>query len=64
MMFATIGRLRGRSLPAKFIMATQSVFIVLLLSMFLYISIFDVKRWSRDVAETHTEVPSTAPAKP
>jgi regulator of sigma E protease len=64
MMFATIGRLRGRSLPAKFIMATQSVFIVLLLSMFLYISIFDVKRWSRDAAETHTEVPSTAPAKP
>ena len=64
MMFATIGRLRGRSLPARFIVATQSVFIVLLISMFLYISIFDVRRWSRDAAETHIEVPSTAPAKP
>jgi regulator of sigma E protease len=65
MMFATIGRLRGKSLPTKFIVATQSVFIVLLLSMFLYISIFDVRRWSRDAAEARTQVlpPASAPAK-
>jgi regulator of sigma E protease len=64
MMFATIGRLRGRSLPAKFIVATQSVFIVLLLSMFLYISIFDVRRWSKDAAEARTQVPPAASAAP
>jgi regulator of sigma E protease len=64
MMFATIARLRGRSLPTRFILATQSVFIVLLLSMFLYISVFDVKRWSRDSAETRMQAPAPAPAAP
>jgi len=64
MMFATIGRLRGRSLPTRFIVATQSVFIVLILSLFLYISIFDVRRWSRDAAEARTQVPAAAPAAP
>lgn len=47
--FATIGRLRGRALPMNFIMTAQSVFMVLLLSMILYLSFFDVRRWSRDV---------------
>jgi regulator of sigma E protease len=46
--FATIARLRGRSLPVNFIVTTQSVFVVLLLSLVLYISFFDVRRWSRD----------------
>ena len=64
MMFATIARLRGRSLPTKFIVATQSAFIVLLLAMFLYISIFDVRRWRRDATEAHTQVPAAASAAP
>jgi regulator of sigma E protease len=51
MVFATIGRLRGRALPVNFVVTAQSVFMVLILSMVLYISIFDVKRWSRDSAE-------------
>ena len=33
----------------NFIAATQSVFIVLLLTMVLYVSFFDVRRWTRDV---------------
>lgn len=49
MLFATIGRLRGRALPPNFIMTTQSVFMVLLFSMILYVSFFDVRRIVRDV---------------
>ena len=58
--FATIGRLRGRSLPTNFIVTTQSVFVVLLLSLVLYISFFDVRRWSRDARDSHTLAPAPA----
>jgi regulator of sigma E protease len=73
MLFATIGRLRGRALPASFIMTTQSVFIVLLFSLILYVSFFDVRRLVRDVrnerAETQQQAapaakPAPAPAAP
>ncbi|MFY9924243.1 MAG: RIP metalloprotease RseP [Opitutaceae bacterium] len=63
--FATIGKLRGRALPPNFIMTAQSVFMVLLLSMVVYISFFDVRRWSRDARESHALAPAAAaPAKP
>jgi regulator of sigma E protease len=65
--FATIGRLRGRSLPVNFIVTTQSVFVVLIFSLVVYISIFDVRRWSRDSQAGHalTPVPAApAAAKP
>jgi regulator of sigma E protease len=66
-LFATIGRLRGRALPMNFIMTTQSVFVVLLLSMMLYVSFFDVRRWSRDVkadrAADAAAAAATLPAK-
>jgi regulator of sigma E protease len=48
MLFATIARLRGRALPPNFIMTTQSVFMVLLFTMILYVSFFDVRRIVRD----------------
>jgi len=51
--FATIGRLRGRSLPVNFIVTTQSIFVVLIFSLVIYISIFDVRRWSRDNRDSH-----------
>ena len=63
-LFATIGRLRGRALPLNFIMTAQSVFMVLLLSMILYVSFFDVRRWSRDVkADRAAEAAAAQPAK-
>ena len=55
MVFATIGRIRSRSLPANFIMTTQSVFMVLLFSLILYVSFFDVKRIVRDVRADREE---------
>ncbi|MEO6004912.1 MAG: RIP metalloprotease RseP [Opitutus sp.] len=51
MLFATIGKLRGRPLPANFIIAAQSTFGLLLLVMVLYVSVFDVRRWARDSRE-------------
>ena len=48
MLFATIAKLRGRALPTNFIMATQSTFVLLLFSMILYVSFFDVRRMVRD----------------
>jgi regulator of sigma E protease len=62
MAFATIAQLRGRALPTRFIAATQSVFIVLLISMILYVSIFDVRRWARDVRDERAQ--AQAAAKP
>ena len=53
MLFATIARLRGRALPINFIINTQVVFSVLLFSMFLYISVFDIRRWESDAHAEH-----------
>jgi regulator of sigma E protease len=61
MLFATVSRLRGRPLPVNFIMTAQSVFLVLLFSMVLYVSVFDVRRIVRDVRPEKTE--SAQPAK-
>jgi regulator of sigma E protease len=60
-MFATIARLRGRALPQNFIMSAQQVFIVLLFTMILYVSFFDVRRWWGDVKANQE---AAAPAKP
>lgn len=60
--FATIGQLRGEALPVRFIAAAQSVFFVLLMSMILYVSIFDVRRWARDSREERAQEPAAAPA--
>ncbi|MBM3873983.1 MAG: RIP metalloprotease RseP [Verrucomicrobia bacterium] len=62
MLFATIGRIRGRALPANFIAATQSVFVVLLFTMILYVSFFDVRRIARDLRPAEPP-PATAPAR-
>jgi len=62
MLFATIGRIRGRALPTSFIMAAQSVFFVLIFAFIGYISVFvDVPRWRREHAPD--EPASAAPAK-
>jgi regulator of sigma E protease len=60
MLFATIAKLRGRALPVNFIMATQSTFIVLLFSMIIYVSFFDVRRVVRDVQADRTEAAAQA----
>ncbi len=64
MLFATIGRLRGRPLPGNFIMTAQSTFLVLLFSMVLYVSFFDVRRIVRDVKDQRAAEAAAAPAQP
>ena len=74
MLFATIGKLRGRSLPPGFVAAAQSTFMILLFSLLIYVSFKDVGRWFRDNREeeeyrTNTvepvfeTTPSPAPGK-
>ena len=61
MLFATVGKLRGRPLPANFIVAAQSTFGLLLLAMVLYVSVFDVRRWARD---SRNDVPPATTENP
>ena len=61
MLFATIGKLRGRSLPPDFIATVQGVFMVLLFTMVIYVTFFDVRRWTRDARPERPE--QTAPTK-
>lgn len=48
MLFATIDRLRGKPLPIQFVAAVQVIFMVLLLSLMIYTSFFDIRRWRGD----------------
>jgi regulator of sigma E protease len=71
MLFATVARLRGRALPANFIMTTQSVFMVLLLSLIVYVSFFDTRRWVNDTradravtGQPPAQQPPSVPATP
>jgi RIP metalloprotease RseP len=47
-MFAIINKIRGRPLPITLIGATQSVFMLVLFSLIIYVSFFDVRRWQGD----------------
>jgi len=65
-LFATIAKLRGRAIPPNVLVTTQSVFMVLLLSMVLYVTVFDARRiWHDDrppEAIPATPAPAAAPA--
>ncbi len=63
-LFATIGRLRRRELPANFIIATQSAFFVLILSLIVYVSFFDVQRWRRELKADRGEPAAAAQPAP
>lgn len=50
MLFATIHKVTGRPLPAGFIATVQGVFMILLFSLMIYVSFFDIRRWRGDTA--------------
>jgi regulator of sigma E protease len=60
-LFATIGKLRGRALPMNLIATVQGAFMILLLSLMLFVSFKDVTRWTReerdemDIRETYVK---------
>lgn len=62
MLMATIGRLRGRALPAELVMKTQSLFVVLLVTVFVYLTVFNIRDWVHDAQTAHP--PPAAAAKP
>lgn len=65
MLIATLSKLSGRALPARFIAATQATFMVLLLTMMVYVTSHDVRRWVRDWSYESAPAPATPPpAKP
>lgn len=65
MAFATIEKLRGRPLPMQAIATVQSVFMVLLFSMIIYVTFFDVRRLADNGSKSSAEPPAqTAPATP
>lgn len=51
MLYATIGKLRGKPLSEGFVASTQGIFMILLFSMMLYVSFFDIRRWQGDNQE-------------
>lgn len=59
MLFATIARLRGRALPPELVVTIHSVFLVLIISLFAYVTFFDVRRARR---ESRAEAPAPPPA--
>jgi regulator of sigma E protease len=60
MLMATIARLRGRALPMEFVLRLQGVFVVLLLTMFVYVTVFNIRDWVHD---NQLEQQMSAPAR-
>lgn len=75
-LFATISKLRGKALPVEFVATAQSIFMVLILSMMLYLGYRDFNRLADNGEEKPAEttpaqndaaaapVPAPAPAAP
>ena len=53
-LFATIEKIRGRELPQNFLISLQSAFVVALLSLMLYVTVFDGLRIFRDNSQEET----------
>lgn len=65
MLFATIARLRGKPLPVNFIVTTQSVFMVLFLVMFVYVTVYgDLRRLLHEFRSERTEAAAPAQIAP
>lgn len=56
MVYATIAKLRGKPLPANFIAATQTLFVLLLFGFMIYVSVFDITRWVRDSSQERSYI--------
>jgi regulator of sigma E protease len=63
--FATIAKLRGRPLPIELVAKIQTVFLVLLLALMLYVFTNDVRRIARDTRQsTEEKQPEKTPPAP
>jgi len=65
MLFATIGKLRGRPLPVNFVIGAQTICGALLITMVVYLTFSDFRRWNRDAQADRAEAAAQqAPAQP
>ncbi|MGJ3244058.1 MAG: RIP metalloprotease RseP [Opitutales bacterium] len=64
MLFATIAKIRGRSLPRRFMETTQAVFVLLLISFMLYVTFFDTGRVLNRIRGVEEEPVTVRPAPP
>ena len=63
--FATLAKIRGRPLPPGVIVRTQGIFMLLLFSLIIYVSFFDIRRWQGDnKAERQFELQNSLHIKP
>ena len=53
-LFATIEKIRGRELPQNLLISLQSAFVIALLSLMLYVTVFDGLRIFRDNSQEET----------
>lgn len=51
-LFATISKLKRKAMPANLIASIQGGFMLLLFSMMIYVTFFDVNRWITDSSDT------------
>jgi regulator of sigma E protease len=65
MLFATIAKLRGRALPVRLVTAAQGTFMVLLLSLMLYVNLNGLINWVKVAQPPRAEktTPAAAPAQ-
>jgi RIP metalloprotease RseP len=52
-LFATVAKFRKKGLPINFIVRIQTVFVLLLFSMIIYVGVYDSLRWKGDNQEEH-----------
>ncbi len=65
MAFATIARIRGKPLPARFLEGTQAIFVILLFSFMLYVTFFDFGRLrDRLIPDRPETVPAADSSEP
>ena len=63
--FATLAKIRGKPLPPGVIVRTQGIFMLLLFSLIIYVSFFDIRRWQGDnKAERQFELQNSLHIKP
>lgn len=64
MLFATIGKIRGKPLPPRFLEGTQALFVILLFSFMLYVTFFDFGRLRDRLLPERETPPATAESNP
>ena len=55
-LFATISKLKREAMPANLIASIQGGFMLLLFSMMIYVTFFDVNRWITDSSDTREHI--------